>query len=174
MKEATHSCGTRAHIWLFVLVTLPFFGLDQASKLAVVRNIGFDDERVIVPGFFALVQWHNTGAAFSILSNSNPLFIAISVVALVALGVLAARGAFAERVSRIAWALLLAGILGNLTDRLLYGYVVDFLLFDLHVPFAHPWPAFNIADACICSATGLFMLQSFREPKTETATKAAE
>ena len=42
--------------------------------------------------------------------------------------------------------------MGNLTDRLLHGHVIDFLLFDLHVPLAHPWPAFNVADSCICIA----------------------
>ena len=53
--------------------------------------------------------------------------------------------------------------MGNLTDRLLHGAVIDFLLFDLHVPFAHPWPAFNVADACICIAVGCFIIHSFRE-----------
>jgi signal peptidase II len=67
-------------------------------------------------------------------------------------------------VGRIGWALLLAGILGNLTDRLWHGSVVDFLLFDLHVPYAHPWPAFNVADSCIFVAAALFIWQSFREP----------
>ncbi len=63
-------------------------------------------------------------------------------------------------------ALLLAGILGNLTDRLLYGHVIDFLLFDLHVRFAHPWPAFNIADSCISVAVVCFIIHSFWQSKS--------
>jgi lipoprotein signal peptidase len=59
--------------------------------------------------------------------------------------------------------LLLAGILGNLTDRLLHGHVIDFLLFDLHIPFAHPFPAFNVADSCICIAVLCFVIHSFRQ-----------
>jgi signal peptidase II len=61
--------------------------------------------------------------------------------------------------------LLLAGVLGNLTDRFLYGHVIDFLLFNLHVPFARPWPAFNVADSCICIAVVLFVIHSFRTEK---------
>ena len=149
---------------LLALITLPLFLLDQITKWAVFYRIDFAAAPVpVIPGFFDLVHWHNTGAAFSVLSNSNPFFIGLSVVALVILTVLARRGMFQDRLSRLAWALLLAGILGNLTDRLFHGYVVDFLLFDLHVPFAHPWPAFNVADSCIWVAVAFFVIQSFRE-----------
>jgi len=68
----------------------------------------------------------------------------------------------------LSLALLLAGVLGNLTDRLLYGHVIDFLLFDLHVPLAHPWPAFNVADSCISIAVVLFIVHSFRAEKKTT------
>jgi len=70
-----------------------------------------------------------------------------------------------DRWRDLSLALLLAGIVGNLTDRLLYGHVIDFLLFDLHVPYAHPWPAFNVADSCISVAVVLFIIQSFRKQK---------
>ena len=99
------------------------------------------------------------------LSDSNAFFIALSSVALVVLAVLAWRGKFHDGIGRWGWALLVAGILGNLTDRILHGSVVDFLLFNLHVPKADPWPAFNVADSCIFVAAGLFIWQSLREPK---------
>ena len=158
------------YAWLLATVTVPLYLLDQASKIAVFRRLPYGDGFSVIPGFFDLVHWHNTGAAFSMFSNSNGFFIALSAVALVVLAGLAARGVFREPMSRLAWALLMAGILGNLTDRLWHGFVVDFLLFDLHVPFAHPWPAFNVADSCICVATGLFLIESVREsrrPKNE-------
>jgi len=66
----------------------------------------------------------------------------------------------------LSLALLLAGILGNLTDRLLHGHVIDFLLFDLHVRYADPWPAFNVADSCISIAVVLFIIHSFHKQKT--------
>ena len=71
-----------------------------------------------------------------------------------------------DRWRDVSLALLLAGILGNLTDRLLYGHVIDFLLFDLHIPYAHPWPAFNVADSCISVAVVLFIIHSFRKQKS--------
>ena len=157
---------------LLFFVTLPLYLLDQATKWAVLRCFEYGAELPVIPGFFHLVHWRNFGAAFSFMSDkdghSNAFFIGLSAVAILVLGVLAWRGKFADRLSRAGWALLLAGILGNLTDRIVHGSVVDFLLFDLHVRFAHPWPAFNVADACIFLAAGLFIWQSFREPKAAT------
>ena len=66
----------------------------------------------------------------------------------------------------VSLALLLAGILGNLTDRLLYGHVIDFLLFNLHIRYADPWPAFNVADSCISIAVVLFIIHSFGKQKS--------
>jgi signal peptidase II len=65
----------------------------------------------------------------------------------------------------ISLALLLGGIMGNMTDRFVHGHVIDFALFDLHVPFAHPWPAFNVADSCIFIAVGCFIVHSLRKRK---------
>ena len=154
---------------LLFFVTLPLYLLDQGTKWAVLQHLDYGDEVPVIPGFFHLVHWRNFGAAFSFMSDkdghSNAFFIGLSAVAVVVLAVLAWRGKFADRLSRAGWALLLAGILGNLTDRILHGSVVDFLLFNLHVPFASPWPAFNVADSCIFLAAGLFIWQSFREEK---------
>lgn len=150
-------------------VTLPFYLLDQGTKWAVLLNLEYGDERPVIPGFFDLVHWRNTGAAFSFMSDSNGFFMGLSAVAVVVLLILAWRGKFQDRIGGIGWALLLAGILGNLTDRVLHGSVVDFLLFDLHLPYAHPWPAFNVADSCIFIAAALFIWQSFREPEGEKA-----
>lgn len=161
-----------SHARLLAVVTLPLYLLDQATKIAVVARLPYGGEQSVIPGFFDLVHWHNYGAAFSLLDSSvhaNVFFVALSAVALAILTVLGARNVFQSWPARLAWALLLAGILGNLTDRLWHGYVVDFLLFDLHIPFAHPWPAFNVADSCICVATGLFVLDSFRATPSPAA-----
>jgi signal peptidase II len=144
-------------------VTLPLYVLDQATKLWIVQNFWLHEQRPIIPGYFDLVYFANTGAAFSAFTGNNTFFISLSFVALIGLVVFYLRGAFTDRLSRWGVALLLAGILGNLTDRLLHGHVVDFLLFDLHVRFANPWPAFNVADSCICTATGLFILGAIME-----------
>lgn len=150
--------------WILFL-SLPLYALDQLSKQWVLHNIDLESpQRVIIPGWFDLVSISNNGAAFGSFKNNNAFFIGLSCVALVAVLSLLLR----KRSRKDAWrdvslALLLAGVMGNLTDRLTHGHVVDFLLFDLHVPLAHPWPAFNVADSCICIAVVCFIIHSLRQ-----------
>src|SRR5207244_2328108 len=130
-------------------LSLPLYALDQWTKQAVLRFISPDEPRIVIPDFFSLVNVTNTGAAFGSFKNNNAFFIVISSVALLFALVLLLRrpDAGASDKPRSLWlthdawrdvslALLLAGVLGNLTDRLLYGHVIDFLLFDFgsHVP----------------------------------------
>src|SRR6058998_1133148 len=147
---------------LIFLISLPFYALDQLSKQLVLRLISPYEARIIVPDFFNLVNVTNTGAAFGSFRGNNTFFIMISIVALVVVATLLARKRQPDPWRDLSLALLLAGILGNLTDRLLYGHVIDFLLFNLHIRYADPWPAFNVADSCISIAVVLFIIHSFR------------
>ena len=120
----------------------------------------------MISGFFHLVNVTNTGAAFGSFRNNNTFFIVISSIALLIVVVFLLRRRSRDVWRDVSLALLLAGILGNLTDRLLYGHVIDFLLIDLHIPYAHPWPAFNVADSCISIAVVLFIIQSVWQGKS--------
>src|SRR5947208_10164545 len=142
-------------------LSLPLYALDQWTKQAVLRFISPDEPRIVIPDFFSLVNVTNTGAAFGSFRNNNTFFIAISSVALLVVLALLVRRRSSDLWRDMSLALLLAGILGNVTDRLLYGHVIDFLLFDLHIPYAHPWPAFNVADSCISVAVVPFIIHSF-------------
>lgn len=148
---------------LLLFLTLPLYALDQATKLWIVKHFVLHEQRTVIPDFFDLCYFANTGAAFSAFTGNNTFFIGLSIVAFIGLIVFYLRGAFTDRLSRVGVALLLSGIMGNVTDRFAHGHVVDFLLFDLHVRFANPWPAFNVADSCICIATGLFILAALLE-----------
>jgi signal peptidase II len=149
-----------------------FYALDQATKWLVIRSLPFDTERPVIPGFFTLVHWGNTGAAFSSFSDKNGVFAALSLLTLGVLAVFAIRGAFQHDATRLAVCLLSAGVLGNVTDRIRHHYVVDFLLFNLHVPYANPWPAFNVADSCICIAAAVLVISSwFEERKGPTVSR---
>ena len=151
----------------FILfITLPLYALDQLTKQWVLRSINPYDARIVVPDFFNLVNVTNTGAAFGSFRGNNTFFVVISVVALVVVTVLLVRHNRSDPWRDISLALLLAGILGNLTDRLLYGHVIDFLLFNLHIRYADPWPAFNVADSCISIAVVLFIIHSFGKQKS--------
>jgi len=144
---------------LLSFITLPLYVFDQVTKWLVLRFISTDEFVPVIPGFFYLVQVHNTGAAFGMLKNNNLFFMIIASVALVLVAIFARRGAFADAPSRVGAALLVSGVLGNLTDRILHGYVVDFL--DLILPWYGHWPAFNVADSAICAAAALFLISGF-------------
>jgi len=150
-------------------LSVPLYALDQWTKHLVLRFVSPEEPRIIISNFFHLVNVTNTGAAFGSFRNNNTFFIAISSVAFFVVLSLLVRRRSRDVWGDLSLALLLAGILGNLTDRLLYGHVIDFILFDLHVRFAHPWPAFNVADSCISIAVVLFVIHSFWHGKRAAA-----
>lgn len=150
----------------FILfLSLPLYALDQWTKQLVLRFIDPEQPRILIPDFFSLVNITNTGAAFGSFKGNNALFIGISCIALLVVVFLLMPRHPRDLWRDVSLGLLLAGILGNLTDRLLHGRVIDFLLFDLHIRYAHPWPAFNVADSCISIAVVLFIIHSFWKDK---------
>ena len=155
----------------FILfLSLPLYAIDQFTKQLVLRSISPYEAQTVLPDFFSLVNVTNDGAAFGSFKGNNLLFIVISGIALVVVMALLVRRRQPDTWRDLSLALLLAGILGNLTDRLLYGHVIDFLLFNLHIRYADPWPAFNVADSCISIAVVLFIIHSFRKPKSTAKT----
>ena len=143
-----------------LFITLPIYALDQLTKWLIERWLPFHSAVEVIPGLFNLVHVGNTGAAFGLGQGNNLFFVGLSVVVLVALGILARKGHLSGAWTRTGSALLVSGILGNVTDRLTRGHVVDFL--DFHWRGWH-WPAFNVADSCICVAAALYVIGSFRE-----------
>lgn len=147
-----------AAVALFVLV------LDQFTKYLVLRMLGYADQRVLIDGFFKLVHWGNTGAAWSLFTGKNKLLALISLLALVAL--FYSRHHFDAHTlhGQCALGLMFGGILGNLTDRIHMGHVVDFLYFYV-LPRGGDeigFPAFNVADSAICVGVGLLFIMSWR------------
>lgn len=143
------------------------FVVDIATKAWV--SGGFQlDEVYTVTSFFDLTLRHNYGAAFSIFADQpgwQRWFLgAVASVMSVVLIVWLARTPPEKKMERLALALILSGALGNLYDRVTLGYVVDFLLFHYK---QHAWPAFNVADVCICIGAGLLILDSFKKTGDE-------
>lgn len=156
---------------LLLLLSLPLYILDQITKHWIVENFPLRGHgKVIIENFLVIHHIDNTGIAFGQFNGgaySNYIFGAIAVGALTFISWLYRKGMFPGVFSRVAIALLAAGVCGNFTDRLLHGYVVDFLSFDLHVPFANPWPSFNVADSCVVIAAFLLAIASFKEAPPE-------
>ena len=156
-------------MWRFLLfLSLPLYVLDQWSKNWITRHFELQGPgEEVIHNFFTLHYVPNTGIAWGQFNGgaySNYIFGAVAITAMAFITFLYQKGFFPGVLSRIAIALLVAGVCGNFTDRLVYHHVVDFLSFDLHVPFAHPWPSFNVADSCVVCAALLLAFVSFKEP----------
>lgn len=128
-------------------------------------------EHLTVTGYFDLVRYHNTGAAFSFLADASGwqhwFFSGLSSIASIVMLVLVFKHA-QQTLFALGIALILGGALGNLYDRLTLGYVVDFLYFHIST---YGWPAFNVADSAICVGVGVLLLDNWRslkQPQHET------
>jgi signal peptidase II len=142
--------------------------LDQLSKYLVMQVFMLGDY-IQVTSFFELVRAHNTGAAFSLFANQagwqRAFFISIASIAAVVIIHLLRKPA-GSALFKLALSLILGGALGNLIDRIVHGYVVDFLYFHIN---QYAWPAFNIADSAITIGAVLLVWDSLRKPKPHTA-----
>ncbi len=145
--------------WLLLAAVV--IALDQTSKLAISSHFVYG-EALAITSFFNLVLAHNTGAAFSFLSDAGGvqrwLFSLIAIVASVWI-VWLLRKHQTEKLFSFALAFILGGALGNLIDRIAYGYVVDFL--DFYWGSYH-FAAFNLADSAITCGAALLILDSFK------------
>jgi signal peptidase II len=160
--------------WRIVNLALAIVVLDQLTKLMVLRYLGFAEEKTIVEGFFKLVHWGNTGAAWSMLSGNNGLLAVVAIVALIALFFTRHHFNIHTFGGQISLGLIFGGIVGNLIDRIRIGHVVDFLYFYVirRDGVTAGFPAFNVADSAICIGVGLLFILSWQggpeeEPSTE-------
>jgi signal peptidase II len=156
MSKSSPAPSLKLWIALAVLVIL----LDQLTKLLIVGQypLGWSQS---VTQFFNLVRVHNTGAAFSFLASASGwqrwFFTGLGAVAAVLI-VWMLRSHPGQKLFGFALSLILGGAIGNVIDRLMYGYVVDFL--DVHWAGWH-FPAFNLADSAITLGAGCLLLDEF-------------
>jgi len=180
---------------LLVFLTLPLYVLDQVTKFWIVGHfpppwVEPDANIAVIKNFLHLVRVHNQGVAFGMGNGTKwaPIvFLMVPVIALSLIRFFWKKGTFSHPLSKIAVALLLCGIFGNLTDRLVQGfllhdidgaglwqrlslgYVVDFIaiklpFYDKIVPSSGGWwPSFNVADSCICVAASMLFIGGLRE-----------
>jgi len=150
-------------LWLSVLALV----LDQASKVIIDNAMQLYESIPVMP-YFNLTYVRNTGAAFSFLSEAGGwqrwFFAALALTMSIVITVWLAKLKQHETLMAVALSLVLGGAVGNLIDRLAYGYVIDFL--DVYVNNWH-WPAFNIADSAITLGVFLMLLESLGFVKTK-------
>lgn len=142
---------------------------DRLTKLWIIHHVRPGYGIVVIPRVFRLSHVLNTGAAFSLFADSlSPLavrnsLIAFSIIAVIIVGALLWRTGRQLTLTGVALALILGGAIGNLYDRLVYSFVVDFL--EVHIIHYH-WPDFNVADSCIVIGACFLLIEIFR-PQTE-------
>jgi signal peptidase II len=144
----------------YVLIAAVVFFGDQLSKEIVEDSVPRHAVVRVIPGFFNLTHTVNTGVAFSLFSESpsgwkTALLIGISVALLIAVVLIVGRSRELHWQSGVGLALVVGGALSNLTDRLRFGSVVDFL--DFYIRSYH-WPTFNLADSAIVVGAGFLIL----------------
>ena len=157
--------------WSLCLVMATLILIDQLTKGAIQTNLYYGQSIPVIDGFFSIAYVKNTGAAFGFGAGAHEYF---RIVMFLILPVIFCGWIFYMLVKTIkspfylslAYALILAGAIGNLIDRFSLGYVVDFLLFYWKNEANH-FPTFNVADSCITVAAGLLIIDFFAQLKAK-------
>ncbi|MEI6384423.1 MAG: signal peptidase II [Betaproteobacteria bacterium] len=166
----------RINLWLWLGLSLVIFLIDQYTKVLIVGSFQYGDNQTIT-SYFNLVRVHNTGAAFSFLASASGwqrwFFIGLGTVAAIFM-LWMLKSHPSQKLFSFAIACILGGAVGNVVDRIIYGYVVDFLQF--HWSWLEPlfpsgfFPSFNVADSAISlGAFCLILDEILRVKKTHTS-----
>jgi signal peptidase II len=169
VKESTLYRGA------YLLLSLTVLVLDQWTKGIVTRNFEVHQSRSVIDGLFDLTYVRNTGAAFGLFASVDSsvkaiLLNSVAVLVFVVVSAYALRSSHKSVRLQIGFALILGGAVGNLLDRVRFGFVVDFLDFFVS---GHHWPAFNVADSAICVGVGLLFLDMLRNDEAKSVAPPA-
>ena len=149
-----------------ILITLITLVIDQTSKYLILINVKEFESIPIINNFFKVTFMKNTGAAFSFLEGNVPLIIIVtSIIIIFILRYIKITNP--KRQEKIFYSLIIGGAFGNLIDRIVHGYVIDFLDFNL---FGYNYPVFNIADISIVVGIFSLIILSIIESRSEYET----
>lgn len=137
--------------------------IDQLVKLIIKNALSLNQEVIVIKNFFSIHYLQNEGAAFSIFQNKTLFLILTALICLVILIIYIQKESNLNKISTISLGLLLAGISGNLIDRLIYKKVIDFLSFTI---FNYDFAVFNIADIAITTGALLLLINCIKEELT--------
>ncbi len=152
--------------WILAALPSLVLVLDQLTKQLIVNRFHLGESIPVMTGYFSLTYVRNTGAAFGFLATANPafripFFMLVPTLALAVIIQLFRKLPDSDLRTAVALASVMGGAIGNLIDRVRFGYVVDFL--DFHWRYQVHFPAFNVADSAICVGVGLLMLDLFKK-----------
>lgn len=153
---------------ILISIILGGIGIDLLTKLLVAGLMTLGQSVPLIPGVLNLTYIHNKGAAFGMLSEHRWVFMVISIVAIIGIGIYLFGFCKERMLLRVGLAMIISGGLGNMVDRIFYGYVIDMIDFCLF-PF-WKW-IFNVADAFVCVGAGVVVLSLILDIIKETRNK---
>ena len=142
---------------MIIILTIIFVIIDIVSKLVISNLMDVYDSIVVIKNFFNITYVHNTGAAWSLFAGRTWLLVIVSLIIISFIIFYIYKNKPKNRYEKIGYSLVLGGAIGNFIDRIVYGYVIDFLDFNI---FGYDYPIFNLADTfivvgviilCICT-----------------------
>lgn len=136
--------------------------IDQIIKIVINSQMILNTSITIISNFFHITYVHNYGAAWSIFNGQRIFLVLIAVVTLISLYIFFLKDKDINKYEQISYGLIIGGILGNLLDRIIYGYVIDYLDFNI---FGYNFPIFNIADILITVGAFLMIIEIIRGNK---------
>lgn len=151
-----------------LLVSLLFFIVDQAVKFLITSFIELNNSIEIIGNFFSLTYVENHGAAFGILSGNRLFLIVVALFTMYLIYESFIKNKVLNKINFFAVSILLGGIVGNLFDRVMYGYVIDFLDFKL---YNYNFPVFNLADTFIVLSTLVLVINMLGEKNEEDSSR---
>ena len=142
-----------------------FFGglfalIDQVVKIIISNKYSVYNSNDIESSFFSIKLTHNTGAAFSFFQGGRVVFIVVAILVVLLMSVYISNSEYVDGKKIFLYSLLLGGIIGNLVDRVIHGYVIDYISFTA---FNYKFPVFNFADSCIVIAVIIAIVITVRE-----------
>ena len=145
-------------IYSFILIVI-----DQLIKCIVSTNMSLNTSIILIKDFLNITYVRNIGAAFSILEGNRIFLIAVTLIALIGIYLLIKNKTF-KKIETIIYTLIISGIIGNLIDRIIFGYVIDYVDFKL---LGYNMPVFNLADSLIVIGCVLLLIMTVKENKNE-------
>ncbi len=145
-------------IYSFILIVI-----DQLIKCIVSTSMSLNTSIILIKDFLNITYVRNIGAAFSILEGNRIFLIAVTLIALIGIYLLIKNKTF-KKIETIIYTLIISGIIGNLIDRIIFGYVIDYVDFKL---LGYNMPVFNLADSLIVIGCVLLLIITVKEDKNE-------
>jgi signal peptidase II len=161
----------------FILITLLVLVLDNLTKYFVSTAIDLNSSIEIIRGYARLTYVRNFGVAFGYFKDPGSawkpyLLAGLAVVAVVVIIIYSCRMPLERVLLQVALAVTMGGILGNFTDRIMRGWVVDFI--DLHIKDTFSWPTFNVADSAITIGIAILLIDTLKHQDAEVRHEEAD